>query len=339
MTKESLTPGLNSDTLSDSFGRRHNYLRISLIERCNLRCTYCMPEEGIPLRDKAQFMSHEEVLQLAGVFVKLGVDKIRLTGGEPLIKKGFETILNGLAELPVSLAITTNGILLDKYWQDLLSSGLKNLNISLDSLHPKKFESITRRDQFDRVWNNIRTAQELGFNVRLNAVLMRGVNDDEISDFIELTRDQNLAIRFIEFMPFDGNQWDWSKKVSYEEILNHVRMSFGPDEIIPETTEPNGTSRNFRINGFAGTFGIISSVTNPFCDTCNRIRLTADGKIKNCLFSNSETDLLTPLRHGENVEALIRENLLRKFAERGGISSFNAADFSSKNRAMTAIGG
>lgn len=327
------------EQLFDNHGRVHDYLRISLIERCNLRCQYCMPEEGIPLRDKEEFMTHEEVISLAQTFVALGVKKIRLTGGEPLIKKGVDKILRELSELNIDLAITTNGIMLDKYWNELEAAGLSHLNISLDSLQKDRFEAITRRNYFERVLNNINTAIARGFNVRINAVLMKGVNEDEIIDFVELTKDQSISVRFIEFMPFDGNQWDFSKKVSYDEILFALQKRYGEEQIIPQSMKPHATAREFRVEGYTGTVGIISSITNPFCDQCNRIRLTADGKIKNCLFSNDETDLLAALRNGQDVEALIRQNLSRKAAERGGIQPFDSKKFEVNNRNMTSIGG
>lgn len=325
--------------IKDQHNRIHDYLRISLIERCNLRCTYCMPEEGIPLRDKSNFMTHEELLEIVQVFVNLGVKKIRLTGGEPLIKKNFEKILNDLSNLPVELAITTNGILLDRYWQELKAANLNSLNISLDSLQEDRFNKISRRNYFQRILANIEKAIEFKFNVKLNVVLMKGINDDEIIDFINFTKNRNIEVRFIEFMPFDGNQWDWTKKVAYQDILHEVNEDFGEVQVQTLKTEANGTSRNFQINGFQGSFGIISSVTNPFCDSCNRIRLTADGKIKNCLFSAEETDLLSAFRNQEDLVPLITNSIHQKHKARAGLKPFDHKDFSTKNRAMTTIGG
>ncbi|MBD3636323.1 MAG: GTP 3',8-cyclase MoaA [Crocinitomicaceae bacterium] len=324
--------------LVDKFGRKHDYLRISLIERCNLRCHYCMPEDGIQLRDKSEFMSQEELFKIVDEFVALGIKKIRLTGGEPLIKKNFAEILKHLASLGVELNITTNGILLDKYWDDLKAANVKSLNISIDSLEKDKFNAITRRNYFDRVYQNIITAVEKGFDVKLNAVLIKNENDGEIIDFIELTKKYPFSVRFIEFMPFDGNKWDWSKTVSYETVLSLVNFEYG-DKLKQLQTEPNGTSRNFQVKGYKGSFGIISSVTNPFCDSCNRIRLTADGKIKNCLFSEEETDLLTALRKGKDVKHLIFESINSKHKERAGLKAFEAKDFKTRNRSMISIGG
>lgn len=327
-----------NQTLTDKFGRKHDYLRISLIERCNLRCHYCMPEEGIELRDKGEFMSQEELFQITDTFLDFGIKKIRLSGGEPLIKKNIAAILSHLGKKNIELTITTNGVLLDRYWSELKDAGVHTLNISIDSLNKEKFNAISRRDFFDRVYANIFNAVDKGFKVKLNTVLMRGENDCEILDFIRLTENNPFNIRFIEFMPFDGNKWQWDKKVPYKEILNLIKYHYG-NRLIEMGMEKNGTSRNFQISGFKGSFGIISSVTNPFCDTCNRIRLTADGKIKNCLFSESETDLLTALRNQEDISSLIINSIQNKQKERGGLADFDDPDFKSENRSMIAIGG
>lgn len=329
---------MTTPILKDKFGRKHDYLRISLLERCNLRCHYCMPEDGIELRDKAEFMSQEELFTIVNEFVQLGISKIRLTGGEPLLKKNFADILRHIASLGVQLHITTNGILLDRYWDQLQAAKIKTLNISLDTLDSEKFKTITRRDNFDRVWKNIFTALEKDFNVKVNVVLMKGENDNEIVDFIELTKNHALNIRFIEFMPFDGNQWDWSKTVSYESVLSVVSFQYN-ERLQQLKTEPNGTSRNFKINGYSGEFGIISSVTNPFCDSCNRIRLTADGKIKNCLFSGEEAHLLKALRNGQDIRQLIVDSINSKHKERAGLLPFHDTAFTSENRSMVSIGG
>ncbi|MCB9224193.1 MAG: GTP 3',8-cyclase MoaA [Crocinitomicaceae bacterium] len=329
---------MNRQILTDKFGRKHDYLRISLLERCNLRCHYCMPEEGVPLRDKEEFMSQEELFAIADSFINLGIKKVRLTGGEPLIKKNFAEIISFFASKDIDLAITTNGILLDQYWDQLKSANLSSLNISLDSLVEEKFNRISRRNYFERIYKNILEAIDRKFNVKINVVLIKGENDDEIIDFIELTKDLPITVRFIEFMPFDGNQWDWSRKVSFKEILNRVKAHYQTDPISYEM-EKNGTARNFKIQGYLGEFGIISSITNPFCDSCNRIRLTADGKIKNCLFSAEETDLLSAFRRGEDIIPLIHQSIGQKHKSHAGLKPFDSEDFSSENRMMTTIGG
>ncbi|MBX2959959.1 MAG: GTP 3',8-cyclase MoaA [Flavobacteriales bacterium] len=331
-----------TEHIADQFGRIHDYLRISLTERCNLRCFYCMPEDGIVLSEKSNLMSHEEVIAIAQQFVQLGVKKIRLTGGEPLLKKNIEKIIEELSQFPISLGITTNGILLEKYIDLFKKCGVKDINVSLDTLNKEKFEQITRRDYFDKVLSNIDLYEENGFNVKINNVIIKGTNDDEIADFIAFTKDRNIAIRFIEFMPFDGNKWNTEKIITLDDILKVAKERFSEENIITLKSKKNGTAKNFRINGFKGEFGVISTVSNPFCDSCNRIRLTANGRIKNCLFSSTETDLLTPLRNGENIAEHIKKGILHKFKVRGGMETnedfFNEDNFT-KNRNMTTIGG
>lgn len=339
----------NRNYIVDQFGRVHDYLRISLTERCNLRCVYCMPEEGIQLRTKAEFMNTNEVIRMAETFVGLGVKKIRLTGGEPLVRSDAKILLEKLSEIKiplplrrggggeVELAITTNGVLLDQFLPAIKTSGIKSINVSLDSLNKEKFNSITRRNDFDKVLSNINLLLNENFHVKVNAVVIKGVNEDEIADFVQWTSDKNIHIRFIEFMPFDGNKWDFGKVVSLETILAKVRERFG-EKVARISDRKNDTSKNYSIEGYKGTFAIISSVTNPFCDSCNRLRLTADGKIKNCLFSDSETDLLSAMRRGEDIVPLIREAVWHKKSQRAGITSFENLE-KRKNRAMIAIGG
>lgn len=330
----------NSQHIIDQFGRVHDYLRISLTERCNLRCFYCMPEEGVQLREKAEFMTSEELIAIAKKFVKLGVKKIRLTGGEPLVKKGFDKLIRTLGELPVELALTTNAILIDRYLDDLIAAGIKNINVSLDSLKEDRSNNISRRNYFQKIRNNIDLLLQNDFNVKVNMVLIRGVNDDEIIDFIEWSRHEKVHVRFIEFMPFAGNNWESTKKVSLAEIMDRVQIHYDSDEIIRLVDAKNDTAKNYQIMDSKGTFGVISSVTHPFCSTCNRIRLTADGKIKNCLFSQTETDLLTALRKGEELENLIMKSIYTKKRERGGIADFtNDSIKQIKNRSMNTIGG
>ena len=328
--------------ITDQFGRIHNYLRISLTERCNLRCFYCMPEDGIELSEKENVLTHEEIIFLAKEFVSLGVNKIRLTGGEPLIKKNIEKIIRELTALPISLGITTNGILLDKYIDLFKECGVKDINISLDTLDKEQFEIMTRRDYFDRVMSNIYQCILAGFNVKINAVLIKGVNDSEIVDFIEFTKDKKVSFRFIEFMPFDGNKWDTSKVVSLDDILENVNGNYSQNQIIKLEDKKNDTTKNYRIKGYQGSFGVISTVSNPFCDSCNRIRLTANGRIKNCLFSATETNLLNPLRNGEDIVPHILNAVMPKEKSRGGMISdedFFDKEQNTKNRAMISIGG
>lgn len=321
----------------DNFGRPHTYLRISLTDRCNLRCFYCMPEDGIELIEKANIMTLEEIIELSRTFRDLGVDTIRLTGGEPLVRKNFGYLVEELAKLGVTLKITTNGITLDKYLDLFKKIGLRKINISLDTLDKAKSVFITKRDYFDRIMKNIETALEMEMQVKLNIVLIKGVNDNEINDFIALTRYKNLTVKFIEFMPFKGNKWDWSKGVSEKEILETISGRFGKVEALKNPK--HSTSTNFTVPGHLGNFSIVSTITNPFCSECNRIRVTADGKMLNCLFASSETDLLTPFRKGEKMENIIINAIKTKKFSRDGMDVKMDADHYEKNRSMISIGG
>jgi len=301
-----------------------------------------MPEEGIELTEKKNLMSHEEVIFIAKQFVNLGVNKIRLTGGEPLIKKNIEKIIRELTALPINLGITTNGILLDKYIELFKECGVQDINISLDTLNREKFDKITRRDYFERVTNNIDASIKAGLNVKINAVLIKGVNDDEIIDFIEYTKNKKISIRFIEFMPFDGNKWNTEKVVSLDDVLSQINTNYKSHQLIKLEDKKNDTTKNYKIKGYQGSFGVISTVSNPFCDSCNRIRLTANGQIKNCLFSSTETNLLQVLRDGEDIKNAILKGVYHKKKVRGGMTSdvdfFDKKNYT-KNRSMTVIGG
>nr|WP_315183636.1 GTP 3',8-cyclase MoaA [uncultured Flavobacterium sp.] len=335
-----MTP--NNAVLTDDFGRKHNYLRISLIEKCNLRCTYCMPADGIVLSPKASLMTADEIHAIAQTFVNNGVDKIRLTGGEPLLRKDFPEIIAKLASLKTEISITTNGILINKHIDVLKQFNVKKINLSLDTLVASKFHSITLRNQFQSVIDNLHLLLNNDFKIKVNVVLIKGFNDDEIIDFIKLTQFLPISIRFIEFMPFAGNEWDKSKMVSQKEILDQVQHHFPESDVEKLEDDKNFTAREFKIKNYLGSFGIISSITNPFCDGCNRIRLTANGKIKNCLFSNSETDLLTSFRNGEAIENLIAFAIKNKKKVRAGMTTIeqvNNPALHQDNRSMIAIGG
>ncbi|KAM7472437.1 hypothetical protein LguiA_010620 [Lonicera macranthoides] len=327
-----------SDMLIDSFGRLHTYLRISLTERCNLRCQYCMPAEGVELTPNPQLLSTNEIVRLANIFVNSGVDKIRLTGGEPSIRKDIEDICLQLSNLKGlrTLAMTTNGITLSRKLPKLKECGLSLLNISLDTLVPAKFEFMTRRKGHERVMDSINTAVELGYNpVKVNCVVMRGFNDDEICDFVELTREKPINIRFIEFMPFDGNVWNVKKLVPYSEMLDRVVKRFTVKRIQDHPTE---TAKNFRIDGHKGTVSFITSMTEHFCAGCNRLRLLADGNLKVCLFGPSEVSLRDPLRDGADdngLKEIIGAAVKRKKASHAGM--FDIAK--TPNRPMIHIGG
>lgn len=328
-----------SDMLIDSHGRRHNYLRISLTERCNLRCNYCMPAEGVELTPSSELLSQNEIIRIASTFVAGGVDKIRLTGGEPSIRKDIEEICEQLRSLPglKYLAMTTNGIVLSRKLPRLQAAGLNQLNISLDTLVPAKFEFLTRRKGHNKVLQSIDTALELGFNpVKVNTVVMRGLNDDEILDFVELTRDKPINVRFIEFMPFDGNVWNSKKLVSYMEMMDKIKRKY--PSIYRKRDHPTDTAKNFQVEGFQGTVSFITSMTQHFCSGCNRLRLMADGNLKVCLFGPSEVSLRDAIRSGmqeSELQQVISDAVKRKKAAHAGM--FEIAR--TQNRPMVHIGG
>lgn len=323
----------------DSHHRIHNYLRISLTDACNFRCFYCMPNEEVEVTPYSKLMSKNEIVSLAKTFVQLGVNKIRLTGGEPLVRKDVAEIIEELSLLNVTLTMTTNGVLIHKYIDVLKKANIQSINVSLDTLNAEKFLLLTKRNQFEQVKNNIELLLQNNFSVKVNVVAMKGINDDEINSFVVWTKDQPIHVRFIEFMPFTANQWHHEKVISYKEILNIISKEF---DFIKLIDDKNDTTKKYKVVGHQGTFAIISTMTAPFCSTCNRIRLTADGKLKNCLFSKTETDLLFALRNNENIETLIHANFFKKEKELGGqlLSDFTKVDASIlENRSMISIGG
>ncbi len=325
--------------IEDSFGRVHDYLRISLTDVCNYRCFYCMPEEEYDFTPSSKLMQAEEIMILARLFVDLGVKKIRLTGGEPLVRKDAQQIIQSLSQLPVELTLTTNGSRIHEFIRVLQMAGIRSVNVSLDTLNAKKFKFITRREQFDLVMNNIHLLVRQNFHVKINVVVTRGLNEMEIKDFVDWTRDFPVHIRFIEFMPFSGNNWSSNQVFTWEQMLEVIRENYDYQRL---EDEKNGTSKKYCILGHQGTFAVISTMSAPFCSTCNRMRLTADGKMKNCLFSNNETDLLTALRNGEEMAPLIKRCIGIKEAALGGqfTDRFeNLQPGSIQNRSMITIGG
>ena len=323
----------------DRFNRVHNYLRISITDNCNLRCFYCMPEEDYDFTPASRLMQREEIYGLAKVFVDEGVTRIRLTGGEPLVRKDGAAIVRSLSTLPVDLTLTTNATRLKEFIPVLKEANIKSINISLDTLDSDKFLFLTRRDMFSTVQENIELAIAAGFNVKINMVVMKGFNDNEINDFINWSRDTPVHIRFIEFMPFTGNKWTSNKVFSLDEILGRISTQFAFE---PLTGNEHDTAKLYKIEGHSGSFGVISTMTSPFCSGCNRLRLTADGKLKNCLFSRGETDLLTAYRQGKDIRPLIHSNIELKEKELGG--QFNSSlqqieAMGIENRSMITIGG
>lgn len=326
--------------LVDSFNRKHDYLRISLTDKCNLRCLYCMPidlpESFLATRS---MMNVDEMIAIAKVFVDLGVTKIRLTGGEPLVRKEVREIISRLSKFPIQLALTTNAVLVDEFVDLFVETGLRSVNVSLDSLDATTFEILSQRKHFNKVVDNIQLLLDRGFHVKLNMVVLKDLNHLEIPAFIAMTKNSNLHIRFIEFMPFKGNGWDQQQVFSSDEIISLVKENYSFQKL---TDRPNDTARSFQVENFKGTFAIISTMTEPFCDTCNRLRLTSDGKMKNCLFSKGEADILSALRNGEDLVPIIKQCVWRKNAARGGQMIGELSEISGEaidNRSMISIGG
>jgi len=298
-----------------------------------------MPQEDHPFAPASHLMKPDEIDTLARVFVDMGIRKIRLTGGEPLVRNDAAEILERMSLLPVELSMTTNGSRIHEFKDIIARSPIKSMNISLDTLNPIRFKEITRRNTFDQVWQNISLLEEMGIQVKINMVVMKEINDDEILPFIELTRNKPYQIRFIEFMPFTGNHWKSDKVFTLKSILDTIGERY---PLVRSADGPNDTAKHYHIPGFQGDFAVISTMTSPFCGTCNRLRLTADGKMKNCLFSKTEMDLLGLLRQGGDVKSLILESLASKAKERGGqfTEDFEKLESSQiENRSMIGIGG
>ncbi|KAL7273712.1 hypothetical protein RUND412_003419 [Rhizina undulata] len=302
-----------SEFLTDTFARQHTYLRISITERCNLRCLYCMPAEGIDLSPPSHLLSTPEILELARIFVAQGVTKIRLTGGEPTVRKDIVELVQELGKLRElglkEIAITSNGIALTRKLERMVDAGLTGLNLSLDTLDPWKFQFMTRRKGLENVLKTIDTALSLGFGthperiLKLNCVVMKNVNDGEISDFVEMTRERPIEVRFIEYMPFDGNKWNESKMLPFASMLSQIRETH--PTLTRSTQRPNDTSKTYQIPGYMGKIGFITSMTHNFCGTCNRLRITSDGNLKVCLFGNKEVSLRDMLREYREREEMV----------------------------------
>ncbi|KAL8639997.1 MAG: hypothetical protein Q9228_003037 [Teloschistes exilis] len=301
-----------SHFLTDNFHRQHTYLRISVTERCNLRCTYCMPAEGVPLSPPAHLLTTPEIVYLSELFVKQGVTKIRLTGGEPTVRKDILPLMQEIGNLRCKglqeLCLTTNGISLHRKLEPMVEAGLTGVNLSLDTLDPFQFQIMTRRKGFDAVMRSLERILELnrlgaGIKLKLNAVIMRGVNERELVPFVELGRENDIEVRFIEYMPFDGNKWSRQKMLSYKEMISLIRQEYPALSKIQDGARSE-TSKTWQVPGFVGKVGFITSMTENFCGTCNRLRITGDGNLKVCLFGNSEVSLRDLIRKDNGGEPL-----------------------------------
>jgi cyclic pyranopterin phosphate synthase len=298
-----------------------------------------MPEEDYDFAPASRLMQAGEIEAISRLFVANGVNKIRLTGGEPLVRKDAADIIMRLSKLPVKLTLTTNGTRLHEFVQVLEDAGITSLNISLDTLQKDRFTLMTRRDQFDRVRSNIDLMVSRGFHVKVNVVAMKGLNDEEIPEFIRWTKDEPIHVRFIEFMPFSGNRWSSDRVITWQQILEIAGAHF---DMVPITRDKHDTSKKYQVPGSKGTFAVISTMSAPFCSDCNRMRLTADGKMKNCLFSQSETDLLSPFRNGEDIVPLIYQSIRDKKKALGGQFTADLGSVAAdkiENRSMITIGG
>lgn len=326
--------------LIDSHGRVHTDLRISVTDRCNLRCVYCMPEEGVPFMPRSEILSFEEITRVARVAHRLGVTSVRLTGGEPLLRKGIVDLVKMVAEIGFEdLALTTNGMALGRYAERLAAVGLRRVNISCDSLRPDRFARIRRRGDLATVLSAMDTAEQVGLTpLKVNVVTMAGVNDDEIADFADFGRRTGRVIRFIEYMPLDAEgSWQRGQVVPSEHVLGVIGERW-PLEPHPGTLGDPAPAERFRFVDGQGEVGVVASVTRPFCGTCNRLRLTADGSVRNCLFSDNEVSLRDIARRGgsdEEIERALRRSVWDKLPGHG----INDPEFLRPVRSMSMIGG
>ena len=347
--------------LIDSFGRVHNNLRISVTDRCNIRCFYCMPADNVEFMPKEHLLSFEEIDRVGRIGTTLGIDRVRLTGGEPLVRRDLHVLVRKLAAVPgiIDIGLTTNGILLEEQAQELRDAGLKRLNISLDALDPEIFRKVTRREGYDRVLAGIQAARDVGFSpIKLNAVSVRGLTEDQIVPFGKLARETDTVVRFIEFMPLDADsQWQRDKVLFAHEIIARLEAEFGAlravdapgvsgshaggntMSLLPQADAvTHAPAQDFEFADGKGRIGLIASVSQPFCSSCNRFRLTADGRLRNCLFSHDETDIKQFLR-SDSADELIAQAMLSSIAAKKEGHEINTARFIQPDRPMYSIGG
>ena len=327
--------------LTDKFGRTINYLRLAVVDRCNLRCTYCMPENGLTWIKQKELMTDEEMLRICSVFAELGVNKIRITGGEPFVRRNCIGLIEKLSGLQgvTDLSLTTNGLLTEQYIPELKEFGIKSVNLSLDTLDEERFFRITRRKSFDKVMKTLESLLEYDIKVKINTVVMDGQNIEDIIPLVMLTKQLPVDVRFIEEMPFNGNNTDISLKWNHTEIYNYIREHF-PD--IEKTEDPkSSTSYNYRIPGFIGDVGIIAAYTRSFCGDCNRIRITPSGVLRTCLYEGSGINLKDEMRSGKTDEELknsIINSMQNKPKDGWEAQKFNLTE-SQIHQSMATIGG
>lgn len=325
--------------LRDSFGRVHNNLRISVTDRCNLRCTYCMPED-VAFRDRSELLTFEEIAAFVRVAAGLGVNKVRLTGGEPLVRKDLHRLVRLIAGVPgiADIGLTTNGVLLADQAQELFDAGLRRLNVSLDTLDPGRFRALTRRDGVEKVLAGLAAAKAVGFSpIKVNAVAIRGFAEHDVVPLARYCRANGFELRFIEYMPIGADAWEREKVLFASEILELVDREVGA--LVPAGRDPSAPALDHTYADGSGTVGVIASVSRPFCTSCNRLRLTADGKLRNCLFALDETDVKGLLRPGPINEVAIAGALKETVWAKWEGHEINAATFVKPDRTMHAIGG
>ena len=355
------SPASSVRQLVDRFGRIHNNLRISVTDRCNIRCFYCMPAGEVDFLPRSELLTFEEIERVVRVAVSLGINKVRLTGGEPLVRKDLPELVRRIAAIPQikDIGLTTNGILLADQAQPLRDAGLQRLNVSLDALDPDVFRRVTRRDGYEKVLEGIEVARRVGFSpIKINAVAVRGLTEDQILPFAQLARETETEVRFIEFMPLDADsQWERGRVLFASEILQRIEDALGP--LIPVQPDPRSDDAStstsplpvsplpvltkapavdYRFADGRGSIGVIASVSQPFCGSCNRFRLTSEGRLRNCLFSLDETDIRGILRSGGTDEQIAQAMLSCIAAKEPG-HQINSADFVQPNRPMHSIGG
>lgn len=327
--------------LIDAYERRIDYLRISVTDRCNLRCVYCMPPEGIDLIESADILRYEELLRIAGIAVAHGVTKIRVTGGEPLVRKGIVDFLRSLSLIDGldDLSLTTNGVLLKDYARSLKDAGLKRVNVSLDSLKRDRFQKMTRGDNLQQVLDGLEEAEKAGLTpVKINMVVIKGFNDDEVIDFAMMSKTKPYHVRFIEYMPFNTQEgWQRDKCLTARQLKEMID-AVEPLMPVADTKGSAGPAKRFRFKDAPGEVGFISPVSEHFCGSCNRLRLTSDGKLRTCLFSDKEIDIRKALRDGSDDSA-IEHLLFRAVAEKPEGHQINENVFKKCSRTMSLIGG
>ncbi len=333
-------PGYDSITgFRDSNKRVINYLRLSLIDRCNLRCIYCMPEEGIDFIPHDEILTYEELFRVVTLCAANGIRKVRITGGEPLIRKGIIPFIKKLCAVDglEEISITTNGVLLKEFARPLRDCGISRINVSMDTLKKDRFRTVTRRDYFERVWEGIDEAESVGIKpIKINVVAMKGINDDEILDFAKITYNRPLHVRFIEMMPVGKSNWATDTFISIKEIFDKIKQLGVLRPVVSSVLD--GPARRYALKGAKGEIGFIGALTHNFCNKCNRLRLTADGGLRGCLFSDKEVDLKTAMRRGiedEDLLGLIRIAVMNK-PENHGLSLYHQHKCM---RSMNSIGG